>query len=167
MTREQINQILSEGGVDTSNSKLLVNALLNAFNDEKKNAVEEASKAAKEEVTAQFKDYVKPEDYKKVTDEIAALKDAGAKSERTSKYKALGLKDKWVDFADGKLKESKDFDKDLEKFKKENAELFEASNSNPAQQKATIKFGDVGSGQTEAKTSANTGMNNFIRGVNN
>lgn len=164
MTREQINQILSEGGVDTSSSKLLVNALLNAFNDEKKSAVEEATKTAKEEVTAQFKDYVKPEDHKRVTDEIAALKDAGAKSERTNKYKAQGLKDKWVDFAEGKLKDSKDFDKDLEKFKKENGELFEASNPNPTPTKNTIKFGNVGSGQGSNETSPNSSMNSFIRG---
>lgn len=152
MTREQINQILSDGGVDTANSKLVVSALLNAFNDEKRSAVEEASKTAKEEASKKFEGYVKPEDFKKAQEEIESLKDAGNKTNRTSKYKEKGLKDKWVEYAESKLKDSKDFDKDFEEFVKNNAELFESKTDTkekketPVEEQnpsAKIQFGNV------------------------
>ena len=141
MTREQINQILIERGVETP-SGLLISALLDAINAEKKQAVEEATKTATEKAQEQFKDYVKPDDFKKLQDEITTLKDSSAKAERTAKLKAKGINEKYLEYADSKLKDSKDFDKDLESFVKDNAELLgkvEDKKTNPQE----IKFGNV------------------------
>lgn len=148
MTREQIKNMLIESGVEAP-SNLLISALLDSFNSEKKQAVDEATKTATEKAQEAFKDYVKPDDYKKLQDEMSNLKDSSAKAERTAKYKAKGVSDKYLDFADSKLKDSKDFDKDLETFIKDNAELCgkaqqekEQGASQPPQPK-NFQFGGV------------------------
>lgn len=146
MTREQINQILIEGGVETP-SKLMISALLNAINEEKKTAVEEATKTAEEKAKESFKDYKTAEEYQTLERELADLKDSKAKTERTSKYAAKGISEKYHDYADSKLKDSKDFDKDLDEFIKNNAELVSKAKEEPKPQPKQIVFGKVETNQ--------------------
>lgn len=140
MTREQARQILIDLGTEAPTS-LQVSGLLNAIKDERSAAIEEAVKKAKEE----FKDYISPEEYKKLLDENSILKDAGAKANRIAKYKEKKVAGKWVDYVDSQLKESKDLDKDLERFLKDNPELLVQENKekDSKQEPKPFKFGNV------------------------
>ncbi len=144
MTREQIISILSEGGIENP-SKLVVNSLMALHNDEKKAAVAEAEAFAKEK----YNGYKSKEDYEALEQEIAALKDAGAKADRVNKLKLKGINEKYIDFADGVLKGSKDFDKDLEKYLNDYPEQF----GNKKDEPKTHVFENMGGGKKEEKTS--------------
>ena len=74
MTREQIKLHLIENGVEKT-TEGMITAILNSLNSEVKSAVKDATDA----VEAKYKDYVSPDDYKKVTDENVPLKDAQVK----------------------------------------------------------------------------------------
>lgn len=120
MTREQINTIYTDLGQEAPN-KGIVNALLNAFNTEKGAEIDNAKKTARDEVEAKYKGYIKPEDHQKVVDELTAEKGKGALAERKSKYQKanLNVDDEDVfNLIDAKLKDSKDFDKDLAEYVK-------------------------------------------------
>lgn len=120
MTREQINTIFTDLGIDAP-QKGVVTALLNAFNQEKGQEVENAKKTATDEAVAKYKDYIKPEDHQKIVDELNAEKGKGALAERKAKYKNanLNIEDEDIfNLVDGKLKDSKDFDKDLAEYVK-------------------------------------------------
>jgi len=157
MTREQLISMLQEGGVEDP-SKSMVRNILNAFTTEKDNAVAQATTTAEEK----FKDYVKPEDHQKIINENATLKDASAKANRLAKYKEHKLLDKYAEDVDAKLKDSKDFDKDLAKYKEDYAEQFESnSQGNPQQQ---TQFTDMGNGtKSTTDTGPNSAWNNTFR----
>ena len=120
MTREQITTIFTDLGIDAP-QKGVVTALLNAFNQEKGQEVENAKKTATDEAVAKYKDYVKPEDHQKIVDELNVEKGKGALAERKAKYQKanLNIEDEDVfNLIDTKLKDSKDFDKDLAEYVK-------------------------------------------------
>lgn len=129
MTREELHNLLSESGIE-SPSKLLISALLNKFNDEKQEAVKVAQEETTNKIRAEYKEYKSPDDIKSLSDKITALenetatlKDASAKSVRSSKYKDKGINEKWFDYADSLLKDEKDFDVKLDEFITNNPEL--------------------------------------------
>lgn len=120
MTREQINTIFTDLGIDAP-QKGVVTALLNAFNQEKGQEIETAKKTANDEAAAKYKDYIKPEDHQKIVEELNAEKGKGALAERKAKYQKanLNIEDEDIfNLIEGKLKDSKDFDKDLETYVK-------------------------------------------------
>lgn len=132
MTREELHNLLAESGIE-SPSKLLISALLNKFNDEKQEAVKVAQEETTNKIRAEYKEYKSPDDIKSLSDKIAALenetatlKDASAKSVRSSKYKDKGINEKWFDYADSLLKDEKDFDAKLDEFITNNPELLVA-----------------------------------------
>lgn len=150
MTKEELNNLLSEYGVETI-PKGLARAILDQVVTEKKAAISEAVENAKQEVIATYKDYKKPEDYQALENEIATMKDATNKASRESKYKALGLKEKYFHLAE-QYKDSQDLDKDLAKFKEDNPELFDSQpQPNPQPQPTPTKFG-AQAGKSETKT---------------
>lgn len=142
MNREQSRELLKELGVENPTS-MQVTGLLNAIKEDKDAAV----KSAVEQTEAKYKDFVKPDDHKKLQDEIATLKDSSAKAERTAKYKDAKLADKWHEHADSILKDSKDFDNDLKKFVKDNPELLvqKAPNPKTKEKEKEATFQDYGS----------------------
>ena len=120
MTREQINTIFTDLGIDAP-QKGVVTALLNAFNQEKGQEIENAKKTATDEAVAKYKDYIKPEDHQKIVEELNAEKGKGALAERKAKYQKanLNIEDEDIlNLIEGKLKDSKDFDKDLAEYVK-------------------------------------------------
>lgn len=147
MTREQLISILQEGGMENP-SKLVINSILNVVNDEKRDAVNEAIERTK----GDFKGYKSKEDVESLEKQIADLKDAGAKAERVNKMKLKGINEKYIDFADGLLKESKDFDKDLEKYVGNYPEQFKQIQ----EEKKEKKFEDMGGSKKEKKESGPT-----------
>lgn len=156
MTRETLISMLQEGGIEEP-SKSMVRNILNAFTTEKDTAVAQATTTAEEK----YKDYVKPDDHQKLKDEIATLKDASAKATRMAKYKEHKLLDKYAEDVDAKLKDSKDFEKDLAKYKEDYAEQFEGAKTNPQQQ---TKFTDMGGGTKDNQdTGPNSSWNNTFR----
>ena len=145
MTREQLTNLLVESGVE-SPSKLLISAILNSFNEEKQEAVKTATEDAVKKTREEYKDYKSPDDVKSLNEKItnlenetATLKDASAKSVRSSKYKDKGINEKWFDYTDNLLKDEKDFDSKLDEFITNNPELLVAKK--PSEPK-TIKFGN-------------------------
>lgn len=107
--------------------------MLNKFNDEKQEAVKVAQEETTNKIRAEYKEYKSPDDIKSLSDKIAALenetatlKDASAKSVRSSKYKDKGINEKWFDYADSLLKDEKDFDVKLDEFITNNPELLVA-----------------------------------------
>ena len=143
MTREELHNILAEAGVETP-SKLLISTLLNSFNEEKKSAIKEAQDEVEKKVREEYKEFMSPEDIKILNDKIAnletetaTLKDASAKSVRSSKYKEKGINEKWFDYTDNLLKDEKDFDAKLDEFISNNPELIVAKK---VEEPKTIKF---------------------------
>lgn len=119
MTREQIKLHLIENGVEKP-TEGMITAILNSLNSEVKSAVKDATDA----VEAKYKDYVSPDDYKKVTDENATLKDAQVKATRLNKLAEAGIAKKWLEHADGAIgSDEKDYDKRMKEFIKNNPEL--------------------------------------------
>lgn len=148
MTREQINTIFTDLGIDAP-QKGVVNALLNAFNQEKGQEIENAKKTATDEAEAKYKDYIKPETHQKIVEELAAEKGKGALADRKAKYQKanLNIEDEDIlNLIEGKLKDSKDFDKDLEAYVKAHPSFVKAvtTEPKPAQQKQ-VTIGGAGS----------------------
>lgn len=119
MTREQIITILQDGGVENAATlKLIVNSILDLANNEKKALVEE--------IETKYKDYHSKEDYEKIQQKLNDTINANAKNERINKYKGKGINEKYIDFADNLLKDSKDFDNDLDKYINDYPEQFKS-----------------------------------------
>lgn len=153
MTREQINTIFTDLGIEAP-QKGVVNALLNAFNNEKGQEIENAKKTVKDETEAKYKDYVKPEDHQKIVEELNTEKGKGALAERKAKYEKANLNIKDEDILaliEGKLKDSKDFDKDLEAYVKAHPSFLNSKveEKKPNQPNPTVKInlGNTGSEQ--------------------
>lgn len=155
MTREQLQSILQEGGIENP-SKLMVNSILNIITEEKKALTAEVEATANEK----YKGYKSQEDYAKLEKEIADLKDAGAKAERINKLKLKGISEKYIDYADSILKDSKNFDKDLEKYVTDYPEQFETK-------KPGLKTQEITSlGDTKKSSSTDVEWNNqFIKAL--
>ncbi len=120
MTREQLLAIFTDNGLEAPN-KGVINQLMNSINSDKAQEVEAAKKTAKDEAEAKYKGFVKPEDHQKIVDELNAEKGKGALAERKAKYEKAKLNVEDEDILaliEGKLKDSKDFDKDLEAYVK-------------------------------------------------
>ena len=118
MTRDQISTIFADNGVDVP-SKGVLTQLLNAFNQEKALEIYNAKTKAFDEAEAKYKDYIAPEDHQKIVDELEAEKGKGALAERKAKYEKanLNVEDEDVfNLLESKLKDSKDFDKDLAEY---------------------------------------------------
>lgn len=149
MTREQINTIFTDLGIDAP-QKGVVTALLNAFNQEKGQEIENAKKTAVDEAVAKYKDYIKPEDHQKIVDELNAEKGKGALAARKEKYKNanLNIDDEDIfSLVDSKLKDSKDFDKDLAEYVKAHPSFLAKAQENPEPAKKTptpVKVGGTG-----------------------
>lgn len=163
MTKQEFHDLLAEYGI-TDVPKGLARAFLDKVNAEKSLAVEEATETARNEVKESFKDYKSSEDYKKLLDENAALKDESKKVERYGKYKNAKIKEKWLEHADSKLKDSINFDEDLKKYLTDYPELLE--NDNPVTQPSKASFSGLKNSGAET-TTPNKEINNFIRGKNN
>ena len=120
MTREQITNIFTDLGQEAP-QKGVITALLNAYNQEKSVEIENAKKTANDEAEAKYKDYIKPEDHQKVVEELNLEKGKGALAERKAKYQKANLNiddEDVLNLIESKLKDSKDFDKDLEDYVK-------------------------------------------------
>lgn len=129
MTREQLLAIYSDNGAEAPN-KGIITQILNAFNQEKGQEIENAKKTATDETEAKYKDYVKPEDHQRIVDELAAEKGKGAQAERKTKYQKanLNVEDEDIfNLVDSKLKDSKDFDKDLAEYVKAHPSFLKTS----------------------------------------
>lgn len=140
MTREQLINLLTEGGVENP-GKLLVSTLLNSFQEERNEAVKVAVQEKENQLKEQYKDYKSPEDYKTLADENATLKDSSAKTARVAKYREKGINEKYFDYADSVLKGEKDLDAKLDEFISNNSELLVAKKT--PQNPAPAKFGKV------------------------
>jgi hypothetical protein len=159
MTREQINTIYTDLGIEAPN-KGIVNALLNAFNAEKGAEIDNAKKTTKDEVEAKYKGYIKPEDHQKIVDELEAEKGKGAKAERRSKYEKANLNvddEDLFNLIDSKLKDSQDFDKDLADYVKAHPSFIKATKDdkdkggNQEKKKVTIGGTDSEQGVKDIK----------------
>lgn len=120
MTREQIITIYTDLGIEAP-QKGVVTSLLNAFNQEKGQEIENAKKLVLDETEAKYKDYIKPEDHQKVVDELNAEKGKGALATRKAAYQKANLNiddEDILNLVDSKLKDSKEFDKDLAEYVK-------------------------------------------------
>lgn len=154
MTREQIIAIFTDLGQEAPN-KGLVTMLLNAFNQEKGQEIETAKKTATDEAEAKYKGYVKPEDHQKIVDELATEKGKGALATRKAAYEKanLNIKDEDIfNLIESKLKDSKDFDKDLAEYVKAHPSFVnQASNAKATTQEPNptpsvkVKLGGTGS----------------------
>lgn len=164
MTREQINTIFTDLGLETPN-KGVVNALLNAFNQEKGTEIDNAKKTAKDEAEAKYKGFVKPEDHQKIVDELNAEKGKAALNDRKAKYKAknLNIDDEDVlALIDGKLKDSKDFDKDLDDYIKAHPSF--VTHTEAKKEKRSTFFQGLDANKGKEQEDEATKMNNMIRG---
>lgn len=155
MTREQIIAVYTDLGQEAP-VKGVVTSLLNAFNQEKAKDIETAEKTARDEAEAKYKGYIKPEDHQKIVDELNAEKGKGALAERKAKYKEakLNIDDEDVlSLIEAKLKDSKEFDKDLAEYVKAHPSFIKqevkedkGKNPNPApKQEKVITVGGTGS----------------------
>ena len=155
MTREQIITTFTDLGLEAP-SKGVVNALLNAFNQEKGAEIETAKKAAKDEAEAKYKDYIKPEDHQKIVEELNAEKGKGALAERKAKYQKLNLNiedEDILNLLEAKFKESKDLDKDLEAYVKDHPSFIKQEKAKEEQpQKKVIKVGGADSNADKGNT---------------
>lgn len=164
MTREQINTIFTDLGLETPN-KGVVNALLNAFNQEKSIELDNAKKTAKDEAEAKYKDFVKPEDHQKIVDELNAEKGKAALNDRKAKYKAknLNIDDEDVlTLIEGKLKDSEDFDKDLDDYIKAHPSF--VTHTEAKKEKRSTFFQGLDANKGKEQEDEATKMNNMIRG---
>lgn len=164
MTREQINTIFTDLGLETPN-KGVVNALLNAFNQEKSVELDNAKKTAKDEAEAKYKGFVKPEDHQKIVDELNAEKGKAALNDRKAKYKAknLNIDDEDVlTLIESKLKDSKDFDKDLDDYIKAHPSF--VTHTEAKKEKRSTFFQGLDANKGKEQEDETTKMNNMIRG---
>lgn len=164
MTREQINTIYTDLGQEVPN-KGIVNALLNAFNTEKGAEIDNAKKTARDEVEAKYKGYIKPEDHQKIVDELNTEKGKAALNDRKAKYKAknLNIDDEDVlALIEGKLKDSKDFDKDLDNYIKAHPSF--VTHTEEKKEKRSTFFQGLEANKGKEQEDEATKMNNAIRG---
>lgn len=158
MNRPQATELLKSLGIEEP-TRTQVDLLMANYKAQTQESIEQAIEQAKKdaETTAneKFKDYKTAEEYQTLERELADLKDSKAKTERTSKYTAKGISEKYHDYADSKLKDSKEFDKDLEEFIKNNAELVSKAKDEPKPQPKQIVFGKVETNK-ETPTTAQT-----------
>lgn len=155
-SRKDAETFLSEVlGVETP-TKAQVSALLNFRRETIDAEVTEQVKEAETKVRDEFKDYVKPEDYKKVTEENASLKDSSAKATRIAKYKELNINvddEDVLNLVDAKMKESKDIDKDLAEYVKSHPSFVKTVEKKTETKKVQFKgMEDSDKGKTEVKT---------------
>lgn len=132
MKREQITEILAEAGVEVS--KAVVTNLMNTINEEIRNVrVESANKALDD-----FKEWYSPEEYKKLQDELAGIKDTSAKKDRVAKYKALNINvddEDILNLIDSKFKESQNLDNELAEYIKSHPSFLTQQVKQPEQKK--------------------------------
>lgn len=166
MTREQIITIFTDLGIEAP-QKGVVTSLLNAFNQEKGQEVENAKAKAVEETEAKFKEYKSPEDFKAINDELTTLKDSSAKATRVAKYKAKGFNTDDEDIAnmlDGKFKDSKEdeLDKALDAYAKAHPSFLTVKE--PSGKRSTF-FQGLGGNKGKEPETENQKMNDSIRGA--
>ncbi|MGM9969794.1 MAG: hypothetical protein ACI35S_05295 [Anaeroplasma sp.] len=119
MKRENVRSLLVESGIENP-SNLLISAILDAAKTDRETAVAEAVAATKKE----YEGYVSSADHKKVTDELATLKNSQAKSNRLAKLKDLGIADKYLDHADSIIgTDENGYDDRVKKYKEDYPEL--------------------------------------------
>lgn len=147
MTRQELIDILHDGGVENP-SKLMINSIMDQVVAEKKQAVEDAVSTATAEVKESYKDYKTPDEYNALQNEIANLKDADNKASRTAKYKEAGLLDKYIKLAEADLKDAENWDEAFNKWKKDNAELFQTTKQEETQPTPPKQDKVVFTGQT-------------------
>lgn len=170
MTREQIITAFTDLGLEAPN-KGAVKVLMDMFNQEKGREIEDAKKTATDEAVAKYKDYVKPEDHQKILDELNAEKGKGALAERKAKYKEanLNIDDEDVfNLIEGKLKDSKDFDKDLADYVKAHPSFLKEVQEkgkddpapNPGAGSTEITLGALGDGKGNTQSNFNQEFRN-------
>ncbi|MBR4377992.1 MAG: hypothetical protein IKP50_03850 [Bacilli bacterium] len=167
MTREQINTIFTDLGLETPN-KGVVNALLNAFNQEKGTEIDNAKKTAKDEAEAKYKDFVKPEDHQKLVDELNAEKGKGALAERKAKYQAKNLNiddEDILTLIESKLKDSKDFEKDLDEYVKAHPSFVKVTEKKEPKKPETAKV-TLGGAGNEDKSGQSINPGDMLSAVN-
>lgn len=160
MTRQEITECLKDLGVEEP-SKVLVSGLLNKFNEEKRNTIIETT----DKITADFKDYVKPEDHQKLVDELNAEKGKAALNDRKAKYKAKNLNiddEDILALIEGKLKDSEDFDKDLDDYIKAHPSF--VTHTEAKKEKRSTFFQGLDANKGKEQEDEATKMNNMIRG---
>lgn len=119
MTKEQFNSLAQEFGLELP--KGFARAVFDQFNEEKSQAIAEAKKEAEASTKELYKEHISKEDADALRTEIATLKDSTAKESRIAKYKSKNINVEDADILtliESKLKESKDFDKDLDEYVK-------------------------------------------------
>ena len=158
MTRNELTECLKELGIEEP-AKALVTGLLTKFNEEKRNVIVETTNKIMEDV----KDWKKPEEYQKVVDELNLEKGKGALAERKAKYKKanLNIEDEDIlNLVESKLKESKDFDKDLDEYVKAHpsfivSEGTNANDNNQQQIGTEVTLGALDNGKGKQESSFN------------
>ena len=153
MTREQINTIFTDLGLEAP-SKGAITALLNAFNQEKAVEIFNAKSKAFDEAEKKYEGFVSPEDHKKIVDELETEKGKGALAERKAKYQAknLNIDDEDIfNLIEGKLKDSKDFDKDLEDYVKAHPSFIKIQAPKEKEPKPASKVTIGGTGSDKGK----------------
>lgn len=148
MTREEINDLLAEAGVENV-SKAAITNILNAFN----NQIKEVKAQAEKEAVAKNKDLISKEDHQKVVDELNGLKDANAKASRVAKYKEKGLNvedEDILNLIESKFKTSEKLDEDLDSYVKDHPNFMKQKEG--AKKDATkIAFSGTNGGSAEPK----------------
>lgn len=148
MTREEINDLLAEAGVENV-SKAAITNILNAFN----NQIKEVKVQAEKEAVAKNKDLISKEDHQKVVDELNGLKDANAKASRVAKYKEKGLNvedEDILNLIESKFKTSEKLDEDLETYVKDHPNFVKQKEAAKKDTNATkIEFSGTKGGSTD------------------
>ena len=147
MKREQIETIFTDLGLEAPN-KGAITALLNAFNQEKAVEIFNAKTRAFDEAEEKYKDFVDPEEHQKLVDELNAEKGKGALATRKAAYQKanLNIDDEDIfNLIEGKLKDSKDFDKDLADYVKAHPS-FVKTTQEPAKKTTAAKVTVGGAG---------------------
>lgn len=145
MTREQLAAIFTENGLEVPNKGVL-SQFLNAFNQEKITDILNAKTKAFDEAEEKYKDFVDPKEHQKIVEELNAERGKGALAARKAAYQKanLNIEDEDIfNLIEGKLKDSKDFDKDLESYVKAHPSFVKAAQE-PAPKKAPAAKVTVG-----------------------
>ncbi len=162
MTREQLLAIFTDNGLEAPN-KGVISQFMNAINSEKAQEIETAKKAAKDEAEAKYKGFVKPEDHQKIVAELEAEKGKGALAERKAKYQKANLNvddEDLFNLIDGKLKDSKDLDKDIAEYAKNHPNFLktqgDSKEKKPEGQVTKVTVGGSDSVKNGEKEQSNT-----------
>ena len=165
MTRQEAKEWLISIGI-AEPQPAQVSALLTTISENSKSAIEEAVASAKNDtklqIEKQFEGYVSKDVHDALVNNYNALKESSEKQVRYSKFKDKGIAEKWYEYADTKLdKNSKEYDKLLDDFVKENPEVI-------AKVDKQVVIGNV-SQQTnqDVNPNAHAFMNDKIREVLN